>query len=140
MGIGVGVPRRLPHTERPLRKRRGGAPLGCAVDVAWRPPDASTRRSVRGAFVGSGWFRFTDDIAKRETLMAGGGCVSQRIRRGRGEEGEHASFLGAPVVASDVWCMGDDLILVKSRWGLLRTTYVLAELKGEPQTGRRTLP
>ena len=37
-----------------------------------------------------------------------------------------------------VWYTGDDLILVKIRWDLLRTTYVLTELKGDPRVGRRT--
>ncbi len=37
-----------------------------------------------------------------------------------------------------VWYTGDDLILVKLRWDLLRTTYVLTELKGDPRIGRRT--
>jgi hypothetical protein len=38
-----------------------------------------------------------------------------------------------------VWYTGDDLVLVKLRWDLLRTTYVLTELTGEPRVGRRTL-
>lgn len=37
-----------------------------------------------------------------------------------------------------VWYTGDDLILVKLRWDLLRTTYVLTELDGDPHLGPRT--
>lgn len=101
-----------------------------AVDARWRPLDASIRLSVRGAFTGSGWFRFAEDMAECETLMVDGGRVSQRIGRRPGEQGARAKSFGAHT--------GDDLILVKIRRDLLRTTYVLAELRGDPQVGRRT--
>jgi hypothetical protein len=37
-----------------------------------------------------------------------------------------------------VWYTGDDLILVKLRWDLLQTTYVLTELTGDAHVGRRS--
>ena len=179
-----------------------------AVDPNWQPVDASIRLTVRGAFVGSGWFHFDATAATCETFMADGGRVSQRIGRGTGEQGAPATSFGAHPVACDVWHLGiyqptgtpgrlvphaafmssllpngasgpmlstmsygveelgdeevtvpagtfachhyryvfsdghpdehvwyagPDLVLVKIRWDLLKTTYVLTELSGGPR-------
>lgn len=49
------------------------------VDEDWRPQDASVRLSIAGAFVGSGWFRFAEDLAECESWTAAAGRISQRV-------------------------------------------------------------
>jgi hypothetical protein len=41
----------------------------------------------------------------------------------------HFRFLLHDTPAEDLWCYGDDLIFVKIRWDLLKTTYELVELE-----------
>ncbi len=182
------------------------------VDRLWRPVDASIRLAARGAFVGSGWFRFDADNAECESFMTDGGRISQQLSRRVGV-GATATSFGAHPVSCDVWHLGayrptgdvappvrhtafmssllpngasgpmlstmsygveelgieevtvpagtfvchhyryvfddghpdehvwytgNDLVLVKLRWDLLRTTYVLTDLDGDPELGRRT--
>jgi hypothetical protein len=52
------------------------------VDGAWRPQDAFVRLSVADRFVGSAWFRFSEQGAECEAHLAREGRVSQRVDLG----------------------------------------------------------
>ena len=64
------------------------------VDGAWQPVDAYVRLTVRGAFMGAGWFLFTDRQAEGEIFTAETGRMSQRITTDR----RTPSFGAHPVV------------------------------------------
>jgi hypothetical protein len=68
------------------------------VDGQWRPVDAFVRLTVRDRFMGSGWFRFTDDAAECESFTAATGRLSQRVTT----DGRARSF-GPHPVACDAW-------------------------------------
>jgi hypothetical protein len=77
-----------------------------SVDGDWKPIDAFIRLNVKGRFMGSGWFHFTDQQAECETFMAEGGRVSQSMSRAANTQAEHAVSFGAHPVACDVWHLG----------------------------------
>ena len=52
------------------------------VDRAWRPVDSFVRLSQGGAFMGAGWFRFTDQAIECEAFTVAEGRVSQVIETG----------------------------------------------------------
>ncbi len=72
-----------------------------SVNERWQPLDAFIRLTVKDKFMGSGWFRFTDNVAECETFMADGGRVSQKI-----EVASRPPFFGVHPVACDCWCLG----------------------------------
>jgi hypothetical protein len=79
------------------------------VDTQWKPVEAYVRLDVKGSFLGSGWFRFTDTLAECETFMSAGGRVSQRIERGSQTGvagGDEATSFGVHPVACDIWHLG----------------------------------
>ena len=67
----------------------------------WQPIDAFIRLTVAGKFMGSGWFRFSDQLAECETFMADVGRVSQRLTLN-----QPPPFFGVHPVACDCWCLG----------------------------------
>jgi len=68
------------------------------VDKTWRPLDAFVRLTVKDAFMGSGWFRFTDDFVECESFTAEAGRISQRV-----EVEDRPRTFGPHPVACDVW-------------------------------------
>jgi len=50
-----------------------------SLDGNWRPLDCFVRLMKDGAFMGSAWFRFTDDAIECEADTAEAGRISQRI-------------------------------------------------------------
>jgi len=72
-----------------------------SVNESWQPLDAFVRLTVKDTFMGSGWFRFTENLAECESFMADGGRVSQKM-----EVSGRIPFFGAHPVAGDCWCLG----------------------------------
>ena len=68
------------------------------VDKTWWPRDAFVRLTVKDAFMGSGWFRFTGRFVECESFTAEAGRISQRV-----EVEERPRTFGPHPVACDVW-------------------------------------
>lgn len=66
------------------------------TDARFRPLDCYNRLHANGRFLGSGWIRFTDEVAECESYTAQHGRVSQRIALER-----PALSLGAHPVSCD---------------------------------------
>lgn len=69
-----------------------------SVDKTWRPLDAFVRLTVKDAFMGSGWFRFTDGLVECESFTAEAGRTSQRV-----EVEVRPRTFGPHPVACDIW-------------------------------------
>ncbi|MSO65824.1 MAG: hypothetical protein EXQ85_08535 [Alphaproteobacteria bacterium] len=72
-----------------------------SVDTAWRPVDVFVRLTLRDAFLGSAWFRFTEHFAECEAVTAGEGRIAQRWPT----TGRTPAFVSHSVVG-DVWQIG----------------------------------
>lgn len=68
------------------------------VDKDWRPLDSFVRLSVEEKFMGSSWFRFTDNLAECQGYTAKEGRIDQRFEM----EQRVASF-GTHPVHGDAW-------------------------------------
>ncbi len=68
------------------------------VNDKFEAMDCFVRVVDQGAFVGSGWFRFTDDMAEGEIITAAEGRISQRIATpGR------VKLFGSHPLSVDIW-------------------------------------
>ncbi|MEE4453086.1 hypothetical protein [Novosphingobium resinovorum] len=68
------------------------------VNARFEAVDAFVRVVARGAFIGSGFFRFTDSFAEGEIVSAAEGRVSQRI-----ETPGRARLFGSHPISVDIW-------------------------------------
>ncbi|WP_439532747.1 hypothetical protein [Polymorphobacter sp.] len=69
-----------------------------SVNERFEALDGFVRLSAEGAFIGSGWFRFTDSLAEGEMITAKEGRVSQRI-----ETPGRVRLMGAHPISIDIW-------------------------------------
>jgi hypothetical protein len=68
------------------------------VNERFEAMDAFVRVFAKGAFVGSGFFRFTDSLAEGEVITAQEGRVSQRI-----ETPGRVKLFGTHPISVDIW-------------------------------------
>jgi hypothetical protein len=70
----------------------------CSVDASFRPRDCFVRVVNEAEFVGSGWFRFSDDHVEGEIVTAKEGRISQKFATpGR------ANLFGTHPICIDIW-------------------------------------
>ncbi len=69
-----------------------------SVDAGWNPTEGFVQITVDEHFVGSAWYRFTDDLAVCEGFNAADGRVSKRIELAR-----PAAFFGTHPIQADAW-------------------------------------
>jgi len=69
-----------------------------SVNDRFEALDCFVRLSAYGAFIGSGWFRFTDTMAEGELVSAKEGRVSQRI-----ETPGRVKLFGTHPLCVDIW-------------------------------------
>jgi len=72
-----------------------------SLDADWRPEDCFVRLSVGDRFVGSSWFRFTDDGAECEGYTVAEGRISQRYPLQ-----QRLDAFGTHPIQADAWLMG----------------------------------
>jgi hypothetical protein len=68
------------------------------VDKDWQPTDAYVRLTIQEKFSGSGWFRFTNEMAECEAYTANEGRISQKI-----PTPTRTNSFGTHPVHSDAW-------------------------------------
>ena len=68
------------------------------VDAGWKPLDAFVRLTIDDAFVGSGWYRFSDSLVECEAYTAAAGRASYRL-----PVKSRPQSLGAHPVCCDTW-------------------------------------
>ncbi len=68
------------------------------VDGEWRPVDSFVRLTQRGAFMGAGWFHFTDQAVECEAYTVAEGRASQVI-----ETGERVRIFASHPLMTDGW-------------------------------------
>ena len=68
------------------------------VNARFEALDSFVRLSAQGAFIGSGWFRFTDSVAEGEVVTAKEGRLSQRI-----ETPGRVKLFGSHPLCVDIW-------------------------------------
>jgi len=74
--------------------------VSLTVGSDWRPNDSSVRLTVGGAFMGSGWFRFSDHEVECQTFSANEGRLEQRVAVTEKPKG-----FGNHAIASDGWLL-----------------------------------
>lgn len=69
------------HATCEIVDRQVSKDIVYSVDAAWRPIDAYVRLIKNGSLLGTGWYRFADDVVELESWNRGLGRISQRIQR-----------------------------------------------------------
>jgi len=68
------------------------------LDADWRPANAFVQLTVDEKFVGSAWYRFTDNLAECEGFTVAEGRISRRF-----ELDQPAAFFGTHPIQADAW-------------------------------------
>jgi hypothetical protein len=74
--------------------------VSLTVGGDWRPRDSSVRLTVGGDFMGSAWFRFSDQEVECQTFTANEGRLDQRVA-----VTERPKGFGNHAIASDGWLL-----------------------------------